>query len=97
MTKISESEFARICYGIREDSDAICRHNPVGTREETLLWMLLSVLTIYLSLTEIETPCFNGMPTAQTYREAINFVLRERKLDDFDVEKYLSEMTKGDN
>jgi ssDNA-specific exonuclease RecJ len=97
MTRISEDEFARICRGISEDRATIYRHNPIGTEEETLLWMLLSVLTIYLSLSEIETPCFNGMPTAETYREAITFILRERKTGEFDVEKYLDEMTKGNN
>ncbi|HEX8734638.1 MAG TPA: hypothetical protein VF721_04895, partial [Pyrinomonadaceae bacterium] len=89
MTKISETEFARICDGIYEDRESIHRHNPIGTRDETLLWMLLSVLVSYLSLSEIETPCFNGKPTAETYRQAILFVLRERKTEDFDAEKYL--------
>ncbi|MDQ3800147.1 MAG: hypothetical protein M3384_11885 [Acidobacteriota bacterium] len=91
MTKISEKEFARICAGILEDGESIHRHNPLGTREETLLWMLLSVLVSYLSLSEIETPCFTsgGKPTAETYRQAILFVLRDRKTDNFDAEKYL--------
>ncbi|HYP50901.1 MAG TPA: hypothetical protein VEQ34_08165, partial [Pyrinomonadaceae bacterium] len=81
MIKITEKEFARICAGIDEDSESIFRHNPIGTREETLLWMLLSVLISYLSLSEIETPCFTGKPTAETYRQAILFVLRDRKAD----------------
>ena len=97
MTKISEAEFARICDGIYEDRDKIYKHNPIGTQEETLLWMLLSVLVSYLSLSEIETPCFNGMPTTETYREAIKFVLRERKLSDFDTEKYLDRITNSEN
>lgn len=92
MTKISETEFARICAGIYEDRESICRHNPIGTREETLLWMLLSVLISYLSLSEIETPCFNGKPTAETYRQAILFVLRDRKTPDFDTENYLTQL-----
>jgi hypothetical protein len=92
MTKISETEFARICDGIYEDRESIHRHNPIGTRDETLLWMLLSVLVSYLSLSEIETPCFNGKPTAETYRQAILFVLRDRKTEDFDAEKYLSQL-----
>lgn len=92
MTKISEAEFSRICVGIFEDADQIFEHNPIGTREETLLWMLLSVLISYLSLSEIETPCFNGKPTAETYRDAITYVLRERKTSDFDVEKYLNQL-----
>jgi hypothetical protein len=93
MTKINEDEFARICRGISEDRAAICRHNPIGTEEETLLWMLLSVLVSYLSLSEIETPCFTGKPTADTYRQAILFVLRDRKAGDFDAEKYLVKLS----
>jgi hypothetical protein len=93
MTKISEKEFARICAGIYEDRESIFRHNPLGTREETLLWMLLSVLLSYLSLSEIETPCFNGKPTAETYRQAILFVLRDRKTEDFDAEEYLVKLS----
>lgn len=94
MKKISEREFARICEGIYDDREAIFRHNPIGTREETLLWMLLSCLTIYMSLTEIETPCFNGTPTTQTYREAILFVLKNGMAEDFTVEPYLDKLIK---
>ncbi|MGI8468821.1 MAG: hypothetical protein ACR2N3_10235 [Pyrinomonadaceae bacterium] len=94
MTKIDEPEFARICDGIYEDRKSIFRHNPVGTERETLLWMLLGALTVYLNLTEIETPCFNGMPTAETYREAILFVLNDRMNSRFDAEKYLNKLTK---
>ena len=93
MRKISEAEFARICQGIHEDRDKIYHHNPIGTLEETLLWMLLSVLISYLSLTEIETPCFTGKPTADTYRQAILFVLSDRKTEDFDAEKYLVQLS----
>jgi len=93
MTKISETEFARICAGIYEDRESICRHNPIGAPDETLLWMLLSVLVSYLSLSEIETPCFNGKPTAETYRQAILFVLRDRKAQNFDAEKYLVKLS----
>ena len=93
MGKISEQEFAQICQGITEDAETICKHNPIGTREETLLWMLLSCLISYLSLSEIETPCFNGKPDAETYRSAILFVLRDRRIDDFEAEKYLSQLT----
>ena len=89
MSEISEREFAGICDGIYQDRESIVKYNPIGTREETLLWMLLSCLVSYLSLSEMETPCFNGMPTAETYRQAILFVLKDRKTDDFDVEKYL--------
>ena len=94
MSKISEREFARICEGIYEDRESVFRHNPIGTREETLLWMLISCLISYLSLSEIETPCFNGMPTAETYRNAILFVLKDRKIEDFDPEIYLGKLIK---
>ena len=89
MSKISEKEFARICDGIFEDRESIYKHNPIGTRQETLLWMLLSCLLSYLSVSEIETPCFTGIPTAETYRQAILFVLKDRKAESFDAEKYL--------
>ena len=96
MTKISEAEMARICEGIYDERAAIYKHNPIGTREETLLWMLLSILNSYLSLSEAETPCFTGLPTAETYRTAVIFVLRDRKLDEFDTEKYLNQLVKND-
>ncbi len=92
MTKISETEFARIVDGIVEDRESIVKHNPIGPDEEVLLWMLLSCLISYLNLTDQETPCFTGRPDADTYREAIRFVLRERKSEEFDVEKILSRL-----
>lgn len=92
MSKIGEQEFARLCEGIYEDREAICRHNPIGTREETLLWMLVCCLISYLSLAEIETPCFTGTPDRETYRNAINFILQDRKREDFEVETYLSQL-----
>lgn len=92
MTKISEAEFARICSGIREDRESIVKHNPLGTDEEILLWMLLSCLISYLDLTDIEAPCFTGKPDAKTYRDAIIFVLKDRRLDEFDPDKYLTEL-----
>ena len=94
MTRISEAEFSRICRGIFEDRETIIKHNPIGTREETLLWMLLSILISYLSLSEIETPCFTGMPTAETYRQAILFILKDRKTEEFDAERYLNDLIK---
>jgi hypothetical protein len=94
MTTISEAEFSRICRGILEDRETILRHNPIGTREETLLWMLLSILISYLSLSEIETPCFTGMPTAETYRQAILFILKDRKREEFDAGLYLDDLIK---
>ena len=89
MTKISETEFARIVSGIIEDRESIIKYNPIGTDEEILLWMLLSCLVTYLSLGEIETPCFNGKPDAKTYRDAIVFVLNDRRANAFESEKYL--------
>ena len=94
MTKISETEFARIVDGIREDRDSIIKHNPIGPSDEILLWMLLNSLIIYLNLTEIETPCFTGKPDLKTYRDAILFVLKERQSDDFDAGKYLDNLVK---
>ena len=92
MIRISEAEFARICAGIRRDREVIRRHNPIGTYEETLLWMLLSCLISYLSLSEIETPCFTGMPDADTYRKAIAYILKDRKIENFDAEIYLDNL-----
>ena len=89
MALITEGEFARIADGIFEDRESIIRHNPIGTPEETLLWMTMSALTMYLSLSEIETPCFTGRPDAETYRNAIRFMLDGRKTSEFDPEKYL--------
>ena len=94
MTRISEQEFSRICRGVFEDREIIIKHNPIGTPEETLLWMLLSILISYLSLSEIETPCFTGMPTAETYRQAILFILTDRKKEEFDAESYLDDLIK---
>ncbi len=92
MTKISEAEFAHICEGIVEDRESIIKHNPIGTREEILLWMLLSCLISYLNLTDIETPCFTGKPDAETYWSAILFILRSRMIEEFPVDKYLDNL-----
>ncbi|MGE3467731.1 MAG: hypothetical protein AB7J13_12440 [Pyrinomonadaceae bacterium] len=56
--------------------------------------MLLNCLITYLSLSEIETPCFNGKPDASTYRDAILFVLNDRRIDDFDPTQYLDKLVK---
>jgi hypothetical protein len=93
MAEISEKEFARICGGVYEDRESICKHNPIGEQDEILLWMLLSCLISYLNLTEIETPCFTGKPTAETYHDAILFVLKNRKSDHFNEERYLHDLT----
>ena len=97
MTTITEAEFARICDGIREDRASIVKHNPLGTDEEILLWMLLSCLISYLNLSELETPCFNGKPDADTYRNAIRFVLSERRTEPFEIDKYLNELINADS
>ncbi|QQS40492.1 MAG: hypothetical protein IPM63_14135 [Acidobacteriota bacterium] len=89
MEKVSEERFAQICEGIKRDREKIILHNPIGTDEEILLWMLLSVLISYLSLSELETPCFTGVPDAETYRKAIRHVLRDRRETDFDIEPFL--------
>lgn len=95
MTKISEAEFSQICEGIFADREIILKHNPIGTPKETLLWMLLGALVSYLSLSELETPCFNGRPTAETYRQAILFILKNRKTENFDAEKYLKKFSQA--
>ena len=93
MTRITEAEFARICNGIYEDRESIIKHNPLGSPEGILLWMLLSCLISYLNLTDLEAPCFKGPPGPGTYRDAILFVIRERKAEDFDAAAYLDRMT----
>ena len=54
--------------------------------------MLLSVLVSYLSLEENATPCFNGKPDSETYRDAITFVLTGRKKSDFNEGTYIAQM-----
>ena len=93
MTTITEDEFARIVRGIADDRESIIKHNPIGPPDEILLWMLLSCLISYLNLSEIETPCFNGKPDADTYRKAISFVLSDRRSGEFDPEQYLHILT----
>ena len=89
MTRITEVEFRRICDGIRDDRAVIIKHNPIGTEEETLLWMLMSVLISYLSLEEQDMPCFPGTPNADTYRQAISHILQNRKEGDFNETDFL--------
>lgn len=83
-----------MCERIYADRETICKHNPIGTQEEILLWMLMNCLISYLSLEDVESPCFAGMPTAQTYYDAIVDILKERRREDFDAEPYLSELLK---
>jgi hypothetical protein len=93
VTTISQAELVRIIDGICDDRDSIIKHNPLGTDEGILLWMLLACLTSYLNLSEQETPCFTGMPVAETYREAIRFVLTPRRESDFDIEPILAKLS----
>ena len=93
MASISKADFARIVEGIVADRDSIIRHNPIGTAEEILLLMLLRSLVVYLSLNEMETPCFTGRPDAATYREAIIFVLRGRTSVEFDPAPLLDKLS----
>lgn len=92
MACISETRFAEICDGIRTDRETIVKHNPLGSEEEILLWMLLSCLVTFLSLTDQETPCFTGVPDAKTYRDAILFVLKGRNENGFDPEPHIDRM-----
>lgn len=92
MTRITRAEFERLCDGIVADRESIVKHNPIGTPGETLHWMLLAVLISYLSLSDVETPCFNGIPTLETYRDAIRFVVDARRDGEFDVDQYLAKL-----
>ena len=92
MSCIEEAKFTEICEGIRKDKEAIIKHNPLGSDDEILLWMLLNCLVAYLSLTDLETPCFSGKADAATYRDAIRFILSGRQLDVFDPDTHIDRM-----
>lgn len=92
MTTITESEFARIVDGIAADRASIIKYNPIGTDDEILLWMLLACLSSYLSLDDNEMPCFTNKPDSKTYRDAIEFVLRDRRVGDFDLAHHLEKL-----
>lgn len=79
--------------GIITDSESIIRHNPLGTNEEILLWMLLGSLVVYLNLNDLETPCFTSRPDAATYRTAIEFILKDRLTDKFDLGGLLDKLS----
>jgi hypothetical protein len=91
--RISEQEFERIVNGIYDDRAIILQYNPIGTPEETLLWMLLGCLISYLNLSEQETPCFPGKPNAETYHAAILFVLNGRIESKFEPNIYLKKLS----
>ena len=93
MTTITEAEFAKICRSIADAREPILKYNPIGPDDEVMLWMLLSTLISYLNLTDLETPCFKGTPNADTYRDAILFVMKDRRTEDFDVQNYLVALT----
>jgi hypothetical protein len=86
---ITDKEFKRIVDGVFQDREVICRHNPIGTPEEILLWMTMCCLVSYLSIPESESPCFPSKPTADTYRQAIGFILSGKMDGDFDYLKHL--------
>jgi hypothetical protein len=92
MTKISEAEFARICEQIYLDREQIYGFNPSVSHEEVLLWMLLTCLINYLSLSETEIPCFPGVPDAKVYQQAISHVLQARMEPLFEPTKYLDKL-----
>ena len=93
MARLSENQFVTIIEGIEEDREIIIRHNPIGTPDETLLWMLMSCLVSYLSLNDNETPCFTGRPDAETYKEAIRFIVRNHSDPEFDPEPALDRLS----
>lgn len=89
---ITAERFEHLIEGIMQDRAVIIKHNPIGTDEETLLWMLLGSLISYLSVPEDEMPCFNGIPDSKTYRDAIKHVLRDRIDSDIDIDKSLDRL-----
>ena len=95
--KITETEFDRICRGLAEDRDVIIKHNPIGSPAETLLWMLVSCLVSYLSLEEIETPCFTGRPDEAAYRDAIRSIVERKGMPSFDVAPHLDALVNNAN
>ena len=52
---------------------------------------------MYLRVPEIETPCFSGRPNADTYKDAIKFILNDRREDDFDSMTYIESMVLTDD
>lgn len=92
MAKITEMEFVKIVDGIVEDRESIIRHNPIGSEEEILLWMLMSCLINFLGLTDKQIPCFPGRPTAETYRQAIGHIMSESCDEKFDLEVQLRKL-----
>lgn len=73
----------------------IIRHNPVGTDEEILLWMLLSCMVSYLNIEDVDTPCFTSKPDAEQYRNAIIYVVGPRKTENFEIGPHIDAMLAG--
>lgn len=90
---MTEMQFDRIINGIIEDRETIIKHNPIGTPEETLLWMLLGALVSYLSVPDNEMPCFTGIPDSVTYRNAIKHILAGRLNNQIDIDERLNRLT----
>ena len=93
MAGITELEFSKLCASVSAEREAIVRHNPMRTPEETLLWMLLGVLISYLSLDAAETPCFPGNTDANVFRDAILQIVARKRTEEFDALPYLAEFT----
>ena len=91
MVGITEREFQALCDSVLAEREAILRHNPMGTPEETLLWMLLGVLISYLSLDASETPCFPGRTGSGAFRSAILQIVAQKRTEDFDARPYLED------
>ncbi|MFN2413361.1 MAG: hypothetical protein ABR535_09975 [Pyrinomonadaceae bacterium] len=89
---INEQQFRTICKDTVRDKAKIIKNNPIGSDDEILLWMLLGILSSFLSLQENEVPRFSGRPDATTYRKAILFILQNRRDTDFDVEPFIDHM-----
>lgn len=93
---ISESEFEKIVNQIWVDREKIYAFNVNAEKSETLLWMLTSCLVSYLSLSEIETPCFVGEPSAEVYKNAVLMILKNRMSPLFQPDEYLQKLMKVD-
>lgn len=89
MASITEAEFEKLVDGIVEDRESIFKHNPRGSEEESLLWMLMCCLINYLGVDDSELPCFPGSTGAETYRQAIDLIVSKAQAEKFDISFYL--------
>ena len=92
MTTVSEDEFSKICEQIYVDREQIYQFNNNASHNEVLLWMLLSCLISYLNLSDAQIPCFPGTPDAETYRQAILHVLKNRTNPPFNPNQSLQKL-----